>query len=240
MKIYFLHHSAVAAVFEKSLLVFDHYQCENKGVEEGSVGEDDLKAAEAVYVFSSHSHGDHFNSCVFKWKEVNPNITFILDSTIKDLKLPPKGLPEKTVFLNPGETYEDGYIFVREFGSTDIGGSFYVECEGTRLFHAGDFNYWHWRDDGDEKYSRLMKIYFDRQLKYMREGIDNIDYAFFPVDSRMGSGYDEGADIFIETMKPKVFIPIHANKFKDTEKYAEKHFDGTQIIAVNKNGQRII
>jgi L-ascorbate metabolism protein UlaG (beta-lactamase superfamily) len=240
MRIYFLHHSAVAAVLDKSLLVFDHFLCEGRGLENGSVGEEDLKKAGAVYVFSSHSHYDHFNSGVFKWAEINPNTVFILDSTIKDLKLPEKVLPERKVFLSRGDTYEDGYIKIREFGSTDIGGSFYAQCEGISFFHAGDLNYWHWRDDGDEKYARLMKIYFDRELKFIRSGIESIDYAFFPVDSRIGSGYDEGADMFIETMKPKVFIPIHAKDLGDTEKYAEKHFEGTKIISVQKNGQRLL
>jgi L-ascorbate metabolism protein UlaG (beta-lactamase superfamily) len=151
MRLYFLHHSAVAAVMDKSLLVFDHYLCDEKGIENGSVGEEDLKNAGTVYVFSSHSHYDHFNPDIFKWTEINANTVYILDSTIKDLKLPEKALPEKVVYLSQGDTYEDGYINVREFGSTDIGGSFYVQCEGMSLFHAGDLNYWHWRDDGDKE-----------------------------------------------------------------------------------------
>jgi L-ascorbate metabolism protein UlaG (beta-lactamase superfamily) len=240
MKVYFLHHSAVAVSLDKSLLIFDHYICDGKGTEKGSVGEEDIKNASAVYVFASHSHGDHFSKDIFKWAEINPNTVYLLDSTIRDLKLPEKSIPEKTAFLSRGDTYSDGYISVKEFGSTDIGGSFYVQCEGVSIFHAGDFNYWHWRDDGDKDYTRQMKLYFDRELRFMRADIESIDYAFFPVDSRMGSGYDEGADIFIKTMKPKVFIPIHAKDFGDTEKYAEKHFEGTRIIAVNKNGQRLV
>ena len=144
MRIYFLHHSAIAVVLEKSLLVFDHFVCGNKGIENGSVGEEDLKSADAVYVFASHSHSDHFNAGVFKWAKVNPNITYILDSTIKESKLL-KGMPEKVTFLSRGEKFNDGYINVKEFGSTDEGGSFYVECEGTGFFHAGDFNFWHWK-----------------------------------------------------------------------------------------------
>lgn len=239
MRIYFLHHSAIAVVLDKSLLVFDHYLRGGKGIENGTVGEDDLKNAENVYVFASHSHSDHFNPDVFKWVKSNPNITYILDSAIKE-KLDGKYTPEKVIFLSRGGEYNDGYISVKEFGSTDEGGSFYVECEGVRLFHAGDFNLWHWRDDGDEKYTRQMTLYFNRELEYIREGIESIDYAFFPVDSRMGSGYDEGADMFIETMRPKVFVPIHAKDLKDTVKYSEKYFEGTRIIPVHKNGERLI
>ena len=49
-------------------------------------------------------------------------------------------------------------MYVKEFGSTDIGGSFYVECEGDKAYTTpGDFNYWHWKDDGDERYIRAMQ-----------------------------------------------------------------------------------
>jgi len=77
-------------------------------------------------------------------------------------------------------------------------------------------------------------------MESIKAGIDGIDYAFFPVDKRMGSGHDEGADMFIEAMKPKVFIPIHLKDLKDSEEYAQKHFEGTQILAVHKNGEIII
>jgi len=240
MQIYYLRHSAVAVVLDKSLLVFDCFLCANEGLERGSVSERDLKNAKSVYAFASHSHSDHFNKCIFGWEKINPQTAYILDSTIRDEKMPGKSLPGRTVFLSPGETYEDGYIKAKEFGSTDIGGSFYVECEGVRLFHAGDLNFWHWRDDGDEKYSKQMKILFDRELENIKNGVVKIDYAFFPVDSRIGSGHDEGADLFIEALKPGVFVPIHMNGFGDALAYGEKNFEGTRIIAPKKNGERLV
>ncbi len=233
MRVYYLHHSAVAAVLDKSLLVFDHFKNDGKGIEEGSIGENDLLAADRVYVFASHAHHDHYNKAVLMWAAVHPNITYILDSTINDSGA-------NIVKLSPGEAFEDGYISVREFGSTDIGGSFYVECEGTSFFHAGDLNYWHWRDDGDERYTRVMTKSFERHIERLKEGIRGIDCAFFPVDSRIGSGHDEGAVMFIEAMKPKVFIPIHMNGFEDSRAFSEKRFEGTEIINVYKNGQRLV
>jgi L-ascorbate metabolism protein UlaG (beta-lactamase superfamily) len=219
---------------DKSLLVFDHYMNENKGLEYGSVSEADLINAERVYVFVSHSHSDHYSKDIFKWADVNPNTTYILDSTVK----PDKNV--NSVVLSKGKTYDDGYIFVEEFGSTDMGGSFYVTCEGKRFYHAGDFNYWHWRDEGDERYSRVMRIYFDKELKFLQSGVKHIDYAFFPVDNRIGSGYDEGADMFIETMKPAAFVPIHFRRFRVAEEYGKKSFPDTNILIPAKNGDRLI
>lgn len=235
MQIYFLHHSAIAVVLDKSLLVFDHYIDEQKGLEFGTVGEKDLQSAERVYVFSSHSHYDHFNKSVFKWAGINPNTVYILDSTIEDLD---ENI--NAVILSKDKSFEDEYISVQEFGSTDIGGSFYVECEGKTFFHAGDFNFWHWRDDKDERYIRAMTKLFEREMNHIKESVSGIDYAFFPLDSRMGSGYDEGPDIFIEAMKPKVFVPIHMNNFENSAAYSKKQFEGTELIVINKNGQRIV
>jgi L-ascorbate metabolism protein UlaG (beta-lactamase superfamily)/catechol 2,3-dioxygenase-like lactoylglutathione lyase family enzyme len=234
MRVYFLHHSAVAVELDESLLVFDHYKNENKGLEQGSVSEEDLKAKQRVYVFVSHSHSDHFNKGIFKWANVNTDTVYILDSTV------PAGKDVNCAVLTKGKTYEDGYIYVREFGSTDIGGSFFIRCEGKSFFHAGDFNYWHWRDDGDERYTRTMTKYFKNELENIKAEVSGVDYAFFPVDKRMGSGYDEGADMFIEAVKPKVFIPIHLKEFADSEAYSRKRFEGTKILPVYKNGQVMV
>ncbi len=235
MKLYYLYHSAVCVFLNKALLIFDYFSDKQGSIEEGLVGEEEIKNADNVYVFASHAHKDHFNKCIFEWAQYNQNITYILDSTIEDR--PPQA---KTVILSRGEEYEDGIIHVQEFGSTDIGGSFYVKAQGKSFFHAGDLNNWHWKDEGNEKYSRVMEMFFSRELRYIRHKIKKIDYAFFPVDKRMGSGFDEGADVFVKTMKPKYFIPIHFVDFEDTAEYKRKiKTGGTKVLAIQKNGDRL-
>lgn len=235
MQVYFLHHSAVCVKMEKSLLIFDYYLPDlGDGMKQGSISDKEIEEAERVYVFASHVHHDHYNPYIFKWDRLNENIVFVLDDTIK-------GTHERAVKMMRGDEFSDGYIKVTEFGSTDIGGSFYVECEGKSIYHAGDFNFWHWRDEGDEKYSRQMKIYFERELKFLRNKVESIDVAFFPVDKRMGSDFDEGADMFIETMKPEMFVPIHFMSFDDTKEFMKKHKNNdTKVLAVKKNGQRLV
>jgi len=237
MRINFLHHSAVCVALEQSLLIFDHYlSAPGKRIPDGHVGLEDISAAQRVYVFVSHNHHDHFDPGIFAWAKAGVPVTFILDDTV-----PAEDAPDGAVFLCRGKTYDDGYIHIREFGSTDIGGSFYVECEGINIFHAGDLNDWHWKDDGNERYTRVMHMYFDREMRYLRHYVKQIDYAFFPVDKRMGRDYDEGAVRFIEIMKPKVLIPIHFMDFADTERFRLKHEgSGTQIIAVQHNGEQLV
>ena len=235
MQIYILHHSAICVEMDEALLVFDYFMPSlGDGMASGSISDEEIKNAKRVYVFVSHSHGDHFNRCIFDWEKLNPNVTYLIDDTVSYPH-------EKAVKMSRGETFDDGYLRAVEFGSTDIGGSFYVECEGKRLFHAGDLNYWHWRDEGDENYSRQMELYFDREMKYLRAKVQDIDFAFFPVDKRQGSGYDEGADMFIELMKPLSFVPIHFVDFADTLAFVAKHLGGqTKVFAVKKNGDKLL
>lgn len=237
MRIHYLHHSAVSVALEGSLLIFDHYlDRPGKRIEDGHVGIEDIRAAERVYVFASHSHHDHYDRSIFEWAKSGVPVTYILDDTV-----PAGDAPEGAVFLTRGEAYNDGYLFVREFGSTDMGGSFYVACEDTHFFHAGDLNNWHWKDDGNEKYTRVMEKFFDRELRFLRHEVEHIDYAFFPVDKRMGRDYDAGADLFIEVMQPKFFIPIHFVDFADTEIYrVKKEGSTTQVLAVHHNGDQLV
>jgi len=235
MQIYFLHHSAVCVVMDEALLVFDYFMGNlGDGMASGSISDEEIQSAKRVYVFVSHSHGDHFSRIVFDWEKLSRNVTYLVDDTVSYPH-------ESAVKMSRGETFDDGYLHAMEFGSTDIGGSFYVECEGKRLFHAGDLNYWHWRDEGDANYSRQMQLHFDREMKYLRANVQDIDFAFFPVDKRQGSGYDEGADMFIDMMKPVSFIPIHFVNFADTLEFAAKHLSGdTKVFAVNKNGDKLL
>ena len=233
MRIYYLHHSAVCVIFDRTLLIFDYYLHKgDKHIEDGHISKEDIAGFDHVYVFVSHFHHDHFNPVIFEW--ASPRVTFILDSTIKEA-------PKDAVVLRPGETYNDESIYVREFGSTDCGGSFYVNINGTSLFHAGDLNDWHWKDDGNKRYSRVMTKMFDREITYIKEHVAHIDYAFFPVDKRMGSDHDAGARKFIDTIKPDVLIPIHFQSFADAQEFGELMDGGaTRVLGVHHMGERLL
>lgn len=235
LQIYFLHHSAVCIKIKDCLLVFDHYLHRPNGcIEDGAVGNKDIADAGRVYIFVSHSHHDHFNKRIFEW--ANPHVIFLLDDTV-----PKRGAPENSVFMHCGSKYDDGHISVQEFGSTDYGGSFFVVCEGTSFFHAGDLNDWHWKDHGNTRYSRVMSRMFKHEIERIKQNTGTIDYAFFPVDKRMGTDFDSGADLFIKTLQPRFFIPIHFVSFEDTLSYKSKMLGSdTNVLAIQKNGQRLV
>ena len=158
---------------------------------------EDLEGFKRLYVFVSHRHEDHFSEKIY---EICPeNAVYIVGF---DLPQPHRG-----VRMNPGECQGFGPIEVKAFGSTDEGVSFLVRYAGITIFHAGDLNLWHWRDE-----NTISEIEAAEKLFYeCVEPIPSseIDVAFFPVDPRQGSMHDAGAGYFIMTIKPKIFIPMH-------------------------------
>ena len=241
MELYFLSNSGFALLLDKSMLVFDYFRdvpangqrCLTGGV----MGKSELACKQRVYVFASHMHPDHFNPRIFAWQEEKEDICYLLDEGIR-----PKAQPAKhAVFLKKGDVYQDEQLLARAFGSTDIGISFYLEIEGLKLFHAGDLNLWHWKDEADSRYVQQARQAFFEEMQEIRDAIGELDLAFFPVDARMGSEYDEGALYFVETMKPKVLIPMHSGNYQAFRDFAAKAQTAqTKILCPEYRGQRLI
>ena len=83
MQIFFLHHSAVCVVMDEALLVFDYFMGNlGDGMASGSISDEEIKSAKRVYVFVSHSHGDHFSRIIFDWEKLNRNVTYLVDDTV--------------------------------------------------------------------------------------------------------------------------------------------------------------
>ena len=93
------------------------------------------------------------------------------------------------------------------YGSTDLGVSFYVEVGGLHIFHAGDLNLWHWREESTlRQITQAENLYYAAVQPLIGKPID---VCMFPVDPRMGGMFEAGANHFIMTCKPRVFIPMH-------------------------------
>ena len=169
-----------------------------------------------VYVFVSHIHADHYNREIFNWLSERDDIHYILSDDIKRSaqSLPAvKGKGRHTVdFIACGGRLRVGALDVTAYGSTDTGVSFHVVAEGgISIFHAGDLNFWHWRDASTAAEVAAADELFTMELNRIRLGIKKIDVAFFPVDPRMGSDYYRGAIRFCEAMKPSVLVPMHCS-----------------------------
>lgn len=226
--IYYIYHSGFAVELKKNILIFDFYKFnENKKVEKIFFIDNFLrKNNKKIYIFSSHSHYDHFNKEIFKWLEINEDIKYILSDDIKTYK------HKNFYFTREGKYFKLDDLEILTFGSTDLGSSFYVNVENKNIFHSGDLHFWHWEDDTLEEQKTMYEKYISivRQIK----GLASIDYAFVPVDPRLGVNTFEGVEIFYKELKPKVIIPMHFSEDYSKMNELIKKFESFKDVNVVK------
>lgn len=214
MKVTFIQHSSFLAELDHCCLLFDYY--------EGSVPKTPLE--KPLYIFASHSHGDHFSSAVFSLAEPGRKVFYLLSDDIPE-RLVPEELLENTVFVAPHSTYTIGDLQVATLESTDLGVAFLIECEGRLLYHAGDLNCWVW--DGAPRYQNdMMEAQYKKELELLFG--KKIDVAFVPLDPRQETDFDLGMRYFLEAAGASYVFPMHmwgdytvVPLFKSTPTYRE-------------------
>ncbi len=199
MEISYLLNSGFAVRLSRTLLVFDAYR------DPAQVLKRLLGDAEQIYFFVSHAHFDHFDVHILDY-EATITRYFMADE-IRRTKRGKRFPTEKTVYLADYSHHEEDGIRVDTFSSTDTGTSFLVELGGRRIFHAGDFNWWHWKGDTEEN-NKLAKNGFMKQMKKL-DGLTG-DVAFFPVDGRLEEFSDVGAKEFCARTKFKALVTMHS------------------------------
>ncbi|MBU3127767.1 MBL fold metallo-hydrolase [Clostridium tagluense] len=238
-KIYYIYHSGFAIKTENHFLIFDYYKepIENDDTHKPSVllSSENIKQMKNMVVFASHSHEDHFNSSILEWENYNSNIKYIFSSDITINKNKPS-----YNFIEEGEerTFDD--LYVKAYGSTDIGISFLVKVDGLTIFHAGDLNLWRWKEDSLEEQS-LAESSFKAHIDKLSEE-KSIDIAFFPVDPRLQEAYYVGGEYFAKKIQPKLLIPMHfGEEVNITSKFADKmRKQNINAVQIDYSGQEII
>lgn len=197
----------------------------------------DLPKTTPLYVLVSHFHKDHFNRKIFNWADSFSNIKFVVskdvsmrikyllkpDSTYKGKKLD----SDKLIVLSKFDSYADENLNIDCFGSTDIGNSYALTLynSGLRVFHAGDLNCWSWRDESTPREIEEAENLYLQELKPIVEKYPEFDVVMFPVDSRIGTGYNEGAKIFLNSIKVKRFFPMHFSLGDNEQELVERRID---------------
>lgn len=199
LTITYFYHSGCSVLSHETLLVFDYWRGQNNQLEFYGITVEELKAYKQVIVFVSHDHPDHLDEIIYQWDKPGVNITYVIAWDM------PSRLRGKR--MNVGDRIQIGDAVITAFDSTDKGVSFYVEINGCKIFHAGDLNLWHWREENSLHDITQAEKSFYLKMKDVEKL--NIDLAMFPVDPRMGGFFDAGANYFIMSVKPRLFIPIH-------------------------------
>ena len=186
MKITYLDHSGFAVEYKKYVLIFDWYK--------GKLPEFDSE--KEIYVFSSHSHYDHFDRKIFELENIYPNIRYVLSADIT----------EKVWFVIADKEYRIGNLKVQTLHSTDAGVAFLVYVDDRIIYHAGDLNWWHWEEES-EYYNEQMRMDYQKEIHKLKN--IRIDVAFVPLDPRQEEQYYWGLDYFMKHTDTELVFPMH-------------------------------
>jgi len=201
IEITYLSHSGFAVRIGDTLLVFDDAQgrpAEDDSLQIGRVTRSLIEEHQRTIFFVSHAHADHFSPAIYDFNDID-SVRYVVGDDV----------PEEYAGhrMSPGDTLSLGGAKITAYDSTDVGVSFLVSMDGFTLFHAGDLNFWHWREESTLREIEQAEKEYEMAIQPL-EG-QEIDFAFFPLDPRMGEMYDAGALRFLLCVKPRVMIPMH-------------------------------
>ena len=221
IKISYIWHDCFLVETDEASLVFDFWKDPTMAADSprGSIPPfvSRLPKEKPLYVFVSHSHKDHFNTDIFSWAPLFADIRYIVSNDVwkrcrhiaseTSVYKGTKVAPDRLTRLLNGESYTDARVKVEAYPSTDEGNSYMVTTGGKVIFHAGDLNAWVWKEESTvEEINKAIGDY-KACLRSIRER--DIDYAFFPVDSRLGKDYFLGAEMFVREFNVGHFFPMH-------------------------------
>lgn len=182
-----------------------------------------------VYFFVTHSHSDHFSSEILNFDKTIKNVKYIFSDDVKVDK------KENIFFVKKNDSIEIDDIKIEVFGTTDLGVSYLMCVDGKDIFHSGDLNWWHWEDNTVESQLKEKEDYQNEINGLIGR---NIDIAFVPVDPRLGGGMTYAMNYFIETINPKIFIPMHFGSNYNVTKYLPK-YENTRVITIKNELTKI-
>ena len=203
----YIYHSCFMVETESLLLVFDYWKDDASGTLHRRLSE----KHKPVYVFASHFHEDHYQPEILTWKNgLGEPVSLLLSYDIVKRRGVDKSLLKAV--LRPGVAFQDEYLKVMPFRSTDIGVAVAVWLpDGTVVFHAGDLNNWYFPDDPSHlKVSvKEMEGLFLSVVREVRKKCGRVDYLMFPVDSRLGAEMCRGLSQWLKQVPTGHVYPMH-------------------------------
>lgn len=225
VRITHLFHSGFMVETLDKLLIFDYFKSPYVDIEK----EINLNPKKDLFVFVSHSHGDHYTTEIFQWEKLRSNITYILSKDII-----PIDKKDNYYFMDKYESIDLKDISIKSYGTTDRGTSFLVETSGFTIFHGGDLNWWKWKKDSPEV---QLKEEIDFKGEIARLIGASIDIAFIPVDPRLEEYYYLAGEYVAKTLKPGLLVPMHfSDNYSICKDFKEKIKNAnTSVAVIDKN-----
>lgn len=230
--LWFLGHSGWAVKTQNHLLIFDYFpegeDPTNPGLCNGHVNPTEI-ADYKVSVFASHHHGDHYTPTVFEWKEQAGDITYYLG--LQPEEVPPYEFMEERMVKSFGD------VKLTTIHSTDAGVGLVVEVDGLTIFHPGD------HANGR---IGLMEEFTD-EIDFLAEQRIRPDICFMGIRGCSLGRPDEvkeGIQYTLKTLKPRVFIPMHARAqghlYDEFIDEIQEEFASIQMVAPDNRGDHFV
>lgn len=235
IKLTYIFHSCFMLETEQCVLIFDYW----KDSPEGDVKKMLEHTGKRVYFMASHFHEDHFNPEIIAMNVPNGDKRIILSRDI--IRRHRAKETDADVVMRKGDVYNDEYIKIKAFGSTDAGVSFMLETDGKKIFHAGDLNNWHWEDESTPQEVKKMEGDFKAVLRDIKAEYPAVDLAMFPVDPRLGTDFARGARQWLQTIKTTYLAPMHFPPAREKAMTFGKETEmcGTKFLYIRHEGELI-
>lgn len=188
---------------------------------------------------ASHFHEDHFTPEIIAMNVPNGDKRIILSRDI--IRRHRAKETDADVIMRKGDVYNDEYIKIKAFGSTDAGVSFMLETDGKKIFHAGDLNNWHWEDESTPQEVKKMEGDFKAVLRDIMAEYPTVNLAMFPVDPRLGTDFARGARQWLQTIKTTYLAPMHFPPAREKAMTFGKEAEmcGTKFLYIRHEGELI-
>jgi ankyrin repeat protein/L-ascorbate metabolism protein UlaG (beta-lactamase superfamily) len=206
--VWYLGHSGWAIETPHHFLIFDYFTDprapDTPSLCNGCIVPAAL-AGKQVTVFASHEHQDHYHAPIFEWRAQIPRITYVMGFR------PPDATGYE--YVAPHETRDIGGVKVTAIPANDSGEGFWVEVDGLTLFHAGDH----------ACRTRDLSGNYTPEIQFLAARGVRPDIAFLPIS---GCNFGDqvavkvGTEYTLETLKPKLFLPMHAGR-QTTTRYRD-------------------
>lgn len=235
IKLTYIFHSCFMLETEQCVLIFDYW----KDSPDGDVKKMLEHTGKRVYFMASHFHEDHFNPEIIAMNVPNGDKRIILSRDI--IRRHRAKETDADVIMRKGDVYNDEYIKIKVFGSTDAGVSFMLETDGKKIFHAGDLNNWHWEDESTPQEVKKMEGDFKAVLRDIKAEYPAVDLAMFPVDPRLGTDFARGARQWLQTIKTTYLAPMHFPPAREKAMTFGKEAEmcGTKFLYIRHEGELI-
>ena len=249
MKITYIHHSTFCVEVEGKVLVFDYYNGEGVPFCRYHGKMPEYPENTPIYVFSSHSHRDHFGVEVLKWSKQYSDIHYIFAKDVRK-KLGSSvfirlgvdvSLRGEIIFVKPEEQWDIGDVHVETLHSTDSGVAFLVTVSGKTIYHAGDLNWWKWEGESEE-FNAFQEKTYKEQIDLLKGR--QIDLAFVVIDPRQEQNMYLGIDYFVKNVQAAHIMPMHIWKryelIREFQELLQNPKDRERILMVEQENQEIL